>query len=66
MEPLMSVAQAAAVLGCRPAAIRKWISTRRLESVLVGRLRRIRPSSLERFITSASGQREEPIHQSCP
>lgn len=64
MEPLMTVAQAAALLGCRPAAIRKWIATRRLESVRVGRLRRIRPSSLERFITPASSQREQSIRES--
>jgi excisionase family DNA binding protein len=50
MDQLLTVDQAAACLAVTPSAIRKWIHTRRLASVKVGRLRRIRQRDLEAFV----------------
>lgn len=55
-SPLLTSKQAADALACTEAAIRKWIAQRRLAAVKVGRLTRIRPADLEKFI-EASGQR---------
>lgn len=50
MERLLSVPDAAALLGCSPAAIRKWLSQGRLKGVKVGRLTQVRITDLEAFI----------------
>lgn len=50
MDQLVSIKEAARLLACTEAAIRKWVMQRRLPSVRVGRLRRIRLSELQRFI----------------
>jgi len=50
MEKLLNVKEAAEVLSCSEAAIRKWVYQRRLPAVKVGRLTRIRQSDLEAFI----------------
>jgi excisionase family DNA binding protein len=50
MERLLSVPDAAALLGCSSAAIRKWLCQRRLKGVKVGRLTRIRVADLEAFV----------------
>ena len=52
MEKLLTVKEAAEVLSCSEAAIRKWLYQRRLPAVKVGRLTRIRPSDLEGFLDS--------------
>jgi excisionase family DNA binding protein len=38
------------MLACSPAAIRKWLYQRRLSSVKVGRLTRIRANDVEAFV----------------
>jgi len=50
MEHLLTIPQAAQVLSCSQAAIRKWIYQRHLPVVKVRRLTRIRPSDLEALI----------------
>jgi len=52
MERLLTVKEAAGILSCSEAAIRKWLYQRRLPAVKVGRLTRIRPSDLEGFLDS--------------
>lgn len=48
MDQLLDVKQAAHLLSCSEAAIRKWIYQRRLPVVKVGRLTRLRVADLER------------------
>jgi len=55
MEQLLTVKEAARLLACSEAAIRKWVFQRRLPVVKVGRLTRLRQRDLEAFI--AGGQR---------
>jgi excisionase family DNA binding protein len=50
MERLVSVKEAAVLMGCSEAAVRKWLSQRRLRSVKVGRLTRLRITDLEAFV----------------
>jgi excisionase family DNA binding protein len=50
MEHLLTIPQAAHVLSCSPAAIRKWIYKRQLPVVKVGRLTRLRQRDLEALI----------------
>jgi excisionase family DNA binding protein len=47
MEKLVNVKEAADVLSCSEAAVRKWLYQRRLPRVKVGRLTRIRQSDLQ-------------------
>lgn len=42
MDQLVTVEEAARALACTPAAVRKWISQKRLPRVKVGRLTRLR------------------------
>ena len=49
---LVSVKQAAGLLCCSEAAIRKWIYQRRLPVVKVGRLTRLRLSDLEALVAN--------------
>ena len=51
MEKLLTVKQAAELLSCSEAAIRKWVSQRRLPVVKVGRLTRLRVVDLEALVT---------------
>jgi excisionase family DNA binding protein len=44
---LLSIADAAAMLGATEAAIRKWLAQRRLPVVKLGRLTRLRLGDLE-------------------
>ena len=53
MDQLLTVKQAAALLACSEAAIRKWVYQRRLPMVKVGRLTRLRHADLERFLAGA-------------
>lgn len=50
MDRLLSVKQAAEVLSCSEAAIRKWLYQRRLPVVKVGRLTRLRVGDLEALV----------------
>jgi len=50
MEKLLTVKQAAELLSCSEAAIRKWIYQRRLPVVKVGRLTRLRVGDLEALV----------------
>jgi excisionase family DNA binding protein len=50
LETLVSVKEAARLLACSEAAIRKWLYERRLPRVKVGRLVRLRLSDLEAFV----------------
>ena len=49
MTQLITVEDAAKRLSCSPAAIRKWLSQRRLRAVKVGRLTRLRLDDIERI-----------------
>ena len=50
MDQLLTVKQAAELLACSQATIRKWIYQRRLPVVKVGRLTRLRTRDLEVLI----------------
>ena len=50
VEHLLTIPEAAQVLSCSQAAIRKWVYQRRLPVVKVGRLTRLRQSDLEALI----------------
>jgi len=50
MRPLMTVTEAAAALGLKPATIRVWLARRRLPRVNCGRAVRIPAEAVERFI----------------
>jgi excisionase family DNA binding protein len=53
MDRLLTVAEAASMRACSPAAIRKWLYQRRLSSVKVGRLTRIRANDVEAFVRTS-------------
>jgi excisionase family DNA binding protein len=48
--PLLDYESAAPFLGCTPRMVRKLVEDRRLESVKVGRLVRIEPAAITRYI----------------
>ena len=50
MDGLMSIKDAAKLLACSEALLRKWIHERRLPIVKVGRLTRIRERDLEAWV----------------
>ena len=50
MDQLVTVKQAAQLLSCSEAAIRKWVYQRRLPVVKVGRLTRLRLGDLEALV----------------
>lgn len=50
MDQLLTVREAARLLACSEAAIRKWIYQQRLPAVKVGRLIRIAEGDLEIFV----------------
>ena len=47
MDQLVTVKQAADLLSCSPAAIRKWLAQRRLPVIKVGRLTRLKQKDVE-------------------
>jgi excisionase family DNA binding protein len=47
---LLDYDTAAAILGCSPRMVRKLVETRQLDSVKVGRLVRVEPDALDRYI----------------
>jgi len=50
VNPLLSVEEVAALLRCKPAGIRRWLSQGRLIPVRVGRNVRFRPEYIEALI----------------
>jgi len=50
MDGLLSLKEAARRLSCSEAMLRKWIYQRKLPTVKVGRLTRIRQSDLEAWV----------------
>ena len=50
MEGLLTIKQAAKLLACSEAMLRKWIYERQLPCVKVGRLTRIRQSDLDGWL----------------
>jgi excisionase family DNA binding protein len=50
MDQLLTVREAARLLACSEAAIRKWINQQRLPAGKVGRLSRIAEGDLEIFV----------------
>lgn len=52
---LVDTKQAATILGCEPSTVRKWIAQRRLPSVKIGRLRRLRLDDLQRIVANGLG-----------
>jgi excisionase family DNA binding protein len=52
MDRLLTVKEAAEVLACSEAAIRKWIYQRRLRHVKVGRLTRLRESDVAAMVSA--------------
>jgi excisionase family DNA binding protein len=47
---LLSYEEVAIILRCTPRLVRKLVETRKLDSIKVGRLVRIEPQALDRFI----------------
>jgi excisionase family DNA binding protein len=50
MDTLFTIREAARFLACSEAMLRKWIYQRKLPTVKVGRLTRIRQSDLEAWL----------------
>jgi excisionase family DNA binding protein len=55
---LLTVEDAATMLACTPAAIRKWIHQRRLPSVKVGRLTRLRRRDVDAVVAHGLSARQ--------
>lgn len=51
---LLTVLEAAARLGLRPATIRSWIWTRKIDYVKLGRSVRLREDTIEEIITNST------------
>jgi len=56
-EPLLTVEDAAAILGIQPRTLYKWAYAGRLPVVKIGRLTRFRASTIENLIA----QGEQPV-----
>src|SRR5262249_21019859 len=48
---LITVNEAAKLLACTPAAVRKWLAMRRLDPVKIGRLTRLKLTDIQRIAT---------------
>jgi len=57
VQRLLTVKEAAELLACSEAAVRKWIYQRRLPKVKVGRLTRLRLSDVEALVSGGLGGR---------
>ncbi len=51
MDKLLTVKEAAGVLSCTEAAVRKWLCQKRLPRVKVGRLTRLRLKDVEAVLS---------------
>ena len=58
MTQLVTVNEAAELLACTPAAVRKWISQGRIARVKVGRLTRLRLTDVEAIASGGLPDRE--------
>jgi excisionase family DNA binding protein len=56
---LVSVPEAAVILGVSDETVWAWIYSKRIESVKIGRLRKIRLSEIERFMKENTVHRAE-------
>jgi excisionase family DNA binding protein len=63
MDRLLTVREAASILACSPAAIRKWMYQRRLPRIKVGRLTRVSLRDLDAFVNH-DGARPRADHAS--
>lgn len=50
MDPLLDYEAAAPYLCCSPRMVRKLVETRQLDSITVGKLIRIEPAAIQRYI----------------
>lgn len=50
VQPLLSVPEAAALLGIKVWTLRQWLSQRRIAFVKIGRLTKLRPEDITVFI----------------
>jgi excisionase family DNA binding protein len=55
MEPLLSIEQAADLLGVSPWTVRKWVSTKRIRVVRLGRRVLLEQPELRRIIEDGRG-----------
>ena len=60
MDQLLTVREAASMLSCSPAAIRKWMYQRRLPRVKVGRLTRVSLRDLNAFVIQDTARLASP------
>lgn len=66
MNPLLTVEQVAGILGCKPAAVRRWRLQRRLTPVKLGRLVRFRLEEIEAVAAKGlpePGQAVQPVRR---
>jgi excisionase family DNA binding protein len=50
LQPLLSIPEAAALLGIKTWTMRQWLSQRKIAYVKVGRLTKLRPEDITAFI----------------
>ena len=68
MGQLITVEDAAKLLSCSPAAVRKWLYQKRLRAVKIGRLTRLRLEDIERVASAGfdagatRGASHSPVH----
>ena len=66
MNPLLTVEEAAKLLNCTEAAVRKWLYQRRLSPVKIGRLIRLRLEDIEAVASNGlpePGQAVQPVRR---
>jgi len=63
MSQLLTIEDAAKLLACKPAALRKWLYQRRLTAVKIGRLTRLRLEDIEAVVAKGL---PEPDRSSSP
>ena len=66
MNPLLTVEEAAKLLNCTEAAVRRWLNQRRLTPVKIGRLTRLKLEDIEAVAAKGlpeSGQAGQPVRR---
>ena len=66
MDQLVTVDDAARMLSCKPAAIRKWLAQGRLPRVKVGRLTRVRAADVADVVAHGLPERRAVRHSRQP
>jgi excisionase family DNA binding protein len=61
VQRLLTVKEAAELLACSEAAVRKWIYQQRLPKVKVGRLTRLRLSDVEALVAEGLDGRQRRL-----